>query len=106
MTCAYLRFRVHFLVVCLPFSPILFGLDAILPVFLRPRKYFRCEHCCRCEEKEYFVRDHATGSLRLLLGVLEHFDILGDALNFKVIALHFILKHQKVKGVTTRASRL
>ena len=42
----------------------------------------------------------------LALGILEHIDILGDALKFEVVALHFIMQRQKVEGGTTRASCL
>ena len=42
----------------------------------------------------------------LLLGVLEHIYILGDALDIEVIVLHFVVQCQKVEGVTNRAPRL
>ena len=42
----------------------------------------------------------------LLLGVLEHIYILGDALDLEVIALQFIAQRQKVEGVTARAPHL
>ena len=31
--------------------------------------------------------------------VLEHVNVLGDALDFEVVALHFIMQHQLVEGV-------
>ena len=96
----------RFLVGRLPFDPSFVGLGAILLVAVRPQKLFRCEHHCRCEEKERFVSDRAAGSPRLRLGVLEHIDILGDALNFEVIALHLIMQCHKVEAVTTCASCL
>ena len=42
----------------------------------------------------------------LLLGILKHIYILGDALELEVIALHFVVQRQKVEGVTARAPRL
>ena len=42
----------------------------------------------------------------MLLGLLKNIDILGDALDLKVVALHLVVQRQKVEGVTTRESRL
>ena len=42
----------------------------------------------------------------MLLGVLKHIFILGDSLDLEVIALHFFMQRQKVKGVMARAPRL
>ena len=39
----------------------------------------------------------------LLLGVLKHIYILGDALDLEVIALHFVVHRENVEGVTARA---
>ena len=102
----YSRFGVRFLVGRLPFDPSVVDLGAILSVVVFLRKYFRGEHCGRCEEKECFFRDFLAGSPHLLLYILEHIGILGDALDFELVAPHFIMQRQKVEGVTTRASRL
>ena len=40
------------------------------------------------------------------LGVLEHINILRDALKLEVLALHFIMQRQEVKGVPAGAPRL
>ena len=37
------------------------------------------------------------------LCVLEHINIIGDALNLEVIALHFIIKSQEVEGIPSCA---
>ena len=42
----------------------------------------------------------------LSLCVLEHINILGDSFNLELIALHFVMQHQEVKGVPSRAPRL
>ena len=38
--------------------------------------------------------------------VLKHFYVIGDALDLKVVALHFIMQNQEVKGVPAGAPRL
>ena len=35
----------------------------------------------------------------LPLGVLEHIDILGDALELEVVALHFVMQRQEFEGI-------
>ena len=87
----------------LPFGPRFVGLSAIFPVAVCPRQYFRGENRSRHEEKESFVCNRSIGSPRLLLGVLEHIYILGDSLNFEVVALHFVVQRHKAKGVMTHA---
>ena len=42
----------------------------------------------------------------MLLGVLEHIDILRDALDLEMVALHFVVQRQKSEGVTARTPRL
>ena len=38
--------------------------------------------------------------------VLEHIDILGDALDLEVVALHFVMQRQEIDGVPASAPRL
>ena len=43
------------------------------------------------------------GSSGLPLGILEHINIIGDALNLKVVSLHFFMQRQEVEGVPAGA---
>ena len=42
----------------------------------------------------------------MLLGVLEHIDIIGDALDIEALALHFVMQLQEVEGVPAGSPRL
>ena len=96
----------HLLVRHHPFGPRFVSLSAIFPVIICPREYFHGEHHGRREEKDFFICNCSAGLPRLLLGVLEHIDILRDSLNFEVVALNFVVQIQKFEGVMTRALHL
>ena len=65
-----------------------------------------CDHSRACEEEDRFVGDCSAASLRLILCILKHINILGDLLYFEVIALDFIMQHQEVEGMATCAPHL
>ena len=78
-------------------------LGSILPVAVVPGVSLSCENIYACKEEERFVCDCLARSPRLFLCILEYINILGYPLYFKVIALHFIIQVQEVKGMATYA---
>ena len=81
-------------------------LGFILPVIVGTWLSLSFEYLCAREEEESFVGNFAAGSPRLLLCILEHINILGDPIYFKVIALHLIIQYQEVEGMETCAPHL
>ena len=55
------------------------------------------------EKQEGIVGNGASRPAGLPLGVLEHMNILGDALDLQMIALHFVMQRKEVKGMPAGA---
>ena len=83
--------------------PRLVGFCPVLPGIVCPGEALTCEHCRQGEEQEGFVRYGASCPAGLPLGGLEHVNVLGDALDLQMIALHFIMQCKEVKGVLAGA---
>ena len=55
------------------------------------------------DPRDLFAHLQAGCPAGVLLGVLEHINILGDALNLQMIAMHRIVHRKEVKGVPDSA---
>ena len=65
-----------------------------------------CEHVRARKKDQGLVGDRFFCPAGLPLRVLEHVNVLGDSLNLEVVALHFVMQHQEVKGVPDDAPHL
>ena len=101
-----MHFGVRPLVCRSPVSPWFVFLGSILPIVVGSRIMLRRKHFSAGEEEDHFVGDFAAGAPRLLLCILEHIDIIGYPLYFKVVVLHFIVQCQKFNFITTHAPPL
>ena len=94
------------LVCCFPLGPGLVPLRALFPIIIYARKALTCEHGRTCKKEQGSVGDCSTRPSGFPLHVLEHVYLIGDALNLKVVALHFIMQRQEVEGVPAGAPHL
>ena len=101
--CLDTHLGVGLLVGHLPLEPCLVSFRALLPIIISARKLLCCEHHGGEKKEQGFVGDYLPRSAGFPLGVLEHINILGDYLELKVIAMHFIMQKQEVKGLPDRA---
>ena len=90
----------------LPLHPGLVPFRALFPIVVSARKSLYCEHLRGGKRSKVFFGDCLPHSSGLPLGVLKHINILGDALDLEVIALHFIMQRQEVEGVPACEPRL
>ena len=82
-----------------PRHPRLVWFRPVPPGIVGPREPLTCEHRRGGEEQEGIVGNGASRPAGLPLGVLENINILGDALDLQMIALHFVMQRKEVKGV-------
>ena len=74
-----------------PRGPRLVALDLVLSVFICTGETFAGQHRRAGEKEEGVICDGVSCPAGLPLGVLEHINILGDSLNFKMVALHLVV---------------
>ena len=64
---------------------------------------FSGKHCVGRNEEDDGSCDGISFPLRLLLGILESIDVLGDVLHFQMVVLHLILQQQHIEGMEAAA---
>ena len=97
------RLGVVLIVSKLPRGPRLLVLGPVFPVFICPGEPLAGQHRRAGKKEEGVICDGAARPADLPLGVLEHNNILGDALNLKMVALHLVVQRQEVEGVLAGA---
>ena len=86
-----------------PRRPRLVWFRPVLPGIVGPGEPLICEHRRGGEKQEGIVVNGASHPTGLPLGVLKHINTLGDALDLQMIALHFVMQREEVKGVSAGA---
>ena len=86
-----------------PRGPRLVAIGPVFPVVIGPGEPLAGQHRRAGEKEEGVLCDGTARPAGLLLGVLEHINILGDALNLKMVELHLVVHRQEVDGVPAGA---
>ena len=97
------RLGVGLLVSKFPHGPRLFTLGPVFPVVILPGEALAGQHRRAGEKEEGVFCDGASRPAGLPLGILEHINILRDALNLKMVALHLVVQRQEFEGVPAGA---
>ena len=97
------RLGVGLLVSKFPRGACLFALGPVFPVFICPGGPLADQHRRAGEKEEGVIFDGMARPDGLPLGVHEHINILRDALNLKMVALHLVVQRKEVEGVPAGA---
>ncbi len=84
---------------CLPRQPSVVGGGEALPVINLTGKMLRRQDCRQGHHDEFNIGDGHAIPLRLLLRILQHDDILGDAIRLHVVLVHVGVEGDHVDGV-------
>ena len=107
LACNCLFLDLGLLVICLvqllPGGPILFVLTLVLPAFVSLGETLRRYHVVSRNEEEGVRRYGVDRSFGLFLRILKRVDVLGDALHFQMVVLHFVFQCQHIDGMEATA---
>ena len=77
-------------------GPILIVLSEFLPAFVSEGEISSGKHCDGRNEEDGGSRYGIACPLRLLLGIFERVDVLGDDLHIQMVVLHLLLQRQHI----------